>query len=495
MMKTIAIGLLLAPMLAFAKPLLICNEDNDRFFYLEDRWHTAEGIRDYFDGIAKGGAMTHYFMCVNGQRTSYDSKVWEPIWLGANDPRSDGKSTNDLWCVNAKKVHDRGLDPWAIWIGCAREKGVSPWISMRMNDTHWANVRNAFRNESRFYARQDLWCGPQQAAWDYSKAEVREHALALVKEILGRWDADGIELDWLRHPRHLPEGRGAELAHVITGFMRDVRRETELAAKRRGHPVKVGVRVPTDFSAALPLGLDAESWAREGLVDLVVPCNFYDTADFAWDARAWIDRLRAANAKVTVVPGFCNMARAHPGAPLFPMDEDRAFLRGWAALYGDRGLYVFNAFYHRDETKGWFLSGGLAPDRLAKGPRRFPIGWHDIRPKGCDAGVQLPCSLAQGRTLRIRAAKVGVKDAVDVILGFDGPSGRPSVTLNGVAAEKARAVDTREMFFPSDVKAAVAWRFPASALTNGVNAVGVSSVPASPVQIVWGEIYVRDFAR
>ena len=474
-----------------AKPILICNEDNDRFFYLEDRWHTAEGIRAYFDGIAKGGAMTHYFMCVNGQRTSYDSKVWEPIWLGANDPRSDGKSTNDLWCVNAKKVHDRGLDPWAIWIGCARERGVSPWISMRMNDTHWANIRNAFRNESRFYARQDLWCGPECPAWDYSKAEVREHALALVKEILGRWDADGIELDWLRHPRHFPEGRGAELAHVITGFIRDVRRETELAAKRRGHPVKVGVRVPTDLSAALPLGLDAETWAKEGLVDLVVPCNFYDTADFAWDARAWIDRLRAANAKVTVVPGFCNMARAHPGAPLFPMDEDRAFLRGWAALYGDRGLYVFNAFYHRDETKDWFLSGGLAPDRLAEGPRRFPVGWHDIRPKGCDAGVQLPRSLARGRTLRIRAAKVGAEDAVDVVLGFDGPTDRPTVTLNGVAAAKVRTVDRKALFLPPDVKATFAWRFPASALTNGVNSVGVSSVADSSAQIVWGEIAVK----
>lgn len=472
------------------KPILICNEDNDRFFYQADKWHTDEGIRAYFDSISSGGALTHYFMCVNGQRTSYDSKVWEPIWLGANDPRYDGKSTNDLWCVNAKKVHDRGLDPWAIWIDCAREKGISPWISMRMNDTHISYIKNGFRNERRFYERTDLWCGPKNAAWDYSKAEVRAHALALVKEILDRWDADGIELDWLRFPTHLPWKKGPELAHFITDFTREVRQTADLAAKRRGHPVKVGARVPTNFAASLAMGLDAEAWAREGLVDAIFPCNFYTTADFSWDARAWTDRIRAANPHVTVVPGFCNMARQHPKAPQFQLDADKSFLRAWVALYGGtpQGFYIFNAFYHGQETKDWFLSGGLAPDRVSDGSRRFLASWHDINPPGCDAEVQLPRSLAEPQTIRIRAVKDPADVEARVVLGFDSPTELPKVTLNGEVATAAKPVDPKTMFFSPDVKFAAAWKFPISALEDGVNVICFPGQRGSSAKVVWGEV-------
>lgn len=477
-------------------PILICNEDNDRFFYMADRWHTAEGIRAYFDTISAGGAMTHYFMCVNGQRTSYDSKVWEPIWRGANDPRPDGR-TNDLWCVNAKKVHDRGLDPWKIWIDCARKKGISPWISMRMNDTHFSNVKNAFRNERRFYERTDLWCSPKCAAYDYSKADVREHALALVEEILDRWDADGIELDWLRFPCHFPFGRGPEFAHFITDFTRDVRCAADRAAKRRGHPVKVGARVPTNFEAARAMGLDAEAWAREGLVDALFPCNFYSTADFLWDSDVWTTRIRAANQRVVVVPGFCNMASLYPKAPKFSLDADKGFLRAWASLYGgtSAGFYVFNAFYFGADAKSWLLSGGLAPSRLSEGSRRYLASWHDVAPKGCAAEAQLPRPIAKGATIRVRTARLPADRSVRVVLGFDGQTTLPSVRLNGTEAEAETSVDLGAMFLSKNVKAAASWTFPTETLTNGLNRIDVAPVAeASAVQVVWAEIAVDIFA-
>ena len=113
--------------------ILAINEDNDRYFLAARRdpnLLTADGARGYFDSVAAGGAVTHFFMCVNGQRTSYDSKVWEPIWLGVND-RTENGTTNNAWCVNAKILNDRGIDIWKIWCARAREKGISPWISMR----------------------------------------------------------------------------------------------------------------------------------------------------------------------------------------------------------------------------------------------------------------------------------------------------------------------------------------------------------------------------
>ena len=478
-----------------ARPWLVCNEDNDRYFYSKnDVAFTEKGMLDYFDSISAGGALTHYFMCVNGQRTSYASKVWEPIWRGLDEPNSAGR-TNDAWCVNAKKVHDRGLDPWAIWIRRAREKGVSPWISMRMNDTHFADRNPMFRNESFFYAHPELKCRPGKTdwasmAWNYAEPAVRKHMMDLVLEILDRWDADGLELDWLRFTTHLPPGRARERAHVLTDFMRDVRRETERAARRRGHPVKLAARVPTNPAAAAGLGLEPERWAKEGLVDLVVACNFYTTADYNWDFATYRARIKAANPSVELLPGACNMVRLHPRGKGFQMDADPAFFRAWAALYGRAadGLYLFNAFYHKQAVKDWFLDGALAPDRVAEGPRRFLCTWHDINPEGCDAEVQLPRAVSADPVFRVRAARGPADREARVVLGFDRKEPVGAVALNGVPAVSSSTVDPQKTFFAADVVHAASWSFPVAALKDGENRVELKGVPGSPAQVVWCEI-------
>ena len=149
--KEICMLLVLACGYASANPrqILAINEDNDRYlYYAKGDALTVKGAQDYFDTVAAGGAVTHFFMCVNGQRTSYDSKVWEPIWLGIGEGDEYGR-TNNPWCVNAKILNDRGIDLWKIWCARAREKGVSPWISMRMNDAHNASAaRKMHRNET-----------------------------------------------------------------------------------------------------------------------------------------------------------------------------------------------------------------------------------------------------------------------------------------------------------------------------------------------------------
>ncbi len=35
-----------------------------------------------------GGKVTHFFMCPSGQRPSYGSEVWEPIWTGLDEPNA-----------------------------------------------------------------------------------------------------------------------------------------------------------------------------------------------------------------------------------------------------------------------------------------------------------------------------------------------------------------------------------------------------------------------
>ena len=57
----------------------------NHFFNLPASWMTREGLVRYLDDVLQG-PVTHFVMCVNGQRTSYDSKTWEPIWKGMDEP-------------------------------------------------------------------------------------------------------------------------------------------------------------------------------------------------------------------------------------------------------------------------------------------------------------------------------------------------------------------------------------------------------------------------
>ncbi len=136
------------------RPVLIVNEDNDHYFKLDRSLMTVEALQRYIDGYAQGH-VTHFFMCPSGQRPSYGSRVWEPIWAGcAPEYYRNAEGTN--WTENAKLLHDRGIDPYAVWIRRCREKGISPWISPRMNDTHFVHITNYFRNTT-------FWHTPQRA--------------------------------------------------------------------------------------------------------------------------------------------------------------------------------------------------------------------------------------------------------------------------------------------------------------------------------------------
>ena len=178
---------------------------------------------------------------------------------------------------------------------------------------------------------------------NYAHAEVREHHMALVRELLERYDMDGLELDWMRFGYHLTPGREREEGAILTEFVRATRALTNEWSTKRGHPVLLGVRVPAHPDAAAGLGMDGVAWAQEGLIDLLIPCPFWSSSDFDIPVELWRERLGPAADKVTVAPGLEYNARPWPGGAA--VANDLACARGFAASAHHRGadsLYLFN---------------------------------------------------------------------------------------------------------------------------------------------------------
>jgi outer membrane protein assembly factor BamB len=478
------------------RPMLIVNEDNDHYFKQKAELMTEAALQAYIDRFANT-KVTHFFMCPNGQRTSYRSAVHEAIW----DPVA-GTMPNDIWCVNAKLLHDQGIDPYRVWIARCREKGISPWLTMRMNDVHFVTTPNYFRNTTFWRTRPDLWRVPnaKSGAWtdcafDYSHQEVRDYHLALVRELFERYDVNGFELDWMRFGYHLTPGKEKEQSPILTEFTREVRRIAKTWEAKRGHPIQLAARIPSHPDAAAGLGMDGVRWAKEGLVDLLVVSPFFSSSDFDIPLEVWQERLGEQANKVRVVPAIDNGLAPYPGAPR--IDNDRALLYGWAASSRYRGadsFYLFNWIYFPLDKPAFrpILDKGLDEETVVSAPRRHPVCYRDTVPKGFSSGSQLPKTLDKPVTFVIPTGKKPSAGKATVILGLADQAGVKEAacagSLNGNPSTACAEVSSNLKKYGAKTARALCFEFPLDAVRDGTNTVVIAPKAGTPQQIIWAEI-------
>ena len=345
---------------------MIFNEDDSHFFG-GGVPPSREKLNQYVDRLSAAGKVTHFFMCVNAQKANFPSKVLEAAW--EYDRTVCGKPTT--WGQNLKKLHDGGIDPYDVWIRRCREKNVSPWISIRMNDVHYAFDMSYAGHSSFWREHPEFWRQPDATKGDwglralnYSNAEVRARILAFVVEVLERYDVDGIECDWMRFTDHLTPNHELEESACLTELMSKIRQVVREASVKRAHPISIAARVDSDPEAALLRGTDPFAWASAGSIDILIPCNFFASADFWLPCREWIRRIRQVNPLVKVVPGTDSgiVIKGTKKRRLMTIEEYCT----WAERVnrqGTDGAYVFNFFQHPLNGPVWnfVVDEGLAP--------------------------------------------------------------------------------------------------------------------------------------
>lgn len=446
---------------AIAGPIL--NLDSTQFFFEHPAGQiSGETVDAYIDLLADAGIRT-FFTCVNAQKANYASKVWEPDWSGY-DPRG-GDDQPVLRHIppgavpatrqrleSAQRLADLGINLHDRLLRRCRQRGMGAWVSVRLNDVHDclledSSLLSTFYKEQRAAGRLrathrgGYWWADRGLDWE--RPEVQEHYFKLVLEQLGTLDLDGLELDWMRFVYHFRPGRELAGGQVITEWMRRVRAACERAAVRLGHPVMLGVRVPSRPETARRSGLDAVAWAREGLVDLVVPTPFWTTTDFDVPVVEWKRLLEGTGARLA--PGIEIRYQPVPNGPALMMSPELTAGAALPLLHGGADLvYLFNydpLSLLRMKTPGggplWtmdlFNRTGRALQSaagLAAEPRLHAVTYHDVRAPGEPADNALP--------------------AVDTGEDFPWP---PGCALRVVTGPKpvGRAVELRLEFAPSTV--------------------------------------------
>ena len=478
---------------------LCLNEDNSHYFFTRaGEKLDADTVAGFVDQYA-GTQVRELMLSANSMRTSYASEVWDPIWRGydpngpddqpllASTPAASREGSRK-WIHTAWDLAQRKIDPYQLWTARARRHGISPWVSMRMNDLHNVDDERSFMHSEFWRAHPEYRRVPwraaswQDRAFDFAHAEVREYHLKLVRELVTRYPCDGIELDWMRFGFHFQPGREREGGELLTGFMREVRK---LAGRKR-----VGVRVPSRPQTAVELGMDAVRWAELGLVDMVVVTPFWASIETDMPIELW---RRLLPPRVTLAAGLELLIRPYHAYAI--QKNSLETVRGVAAAMLERGadrVYLFNymdsqtAMERAEDTKAVLNECGKL-STLAGKTRRHVATYADTWGPGEASAALLPKSAGAGNWFALRLA-TGPKwtGRAEVRLACDGPA-PAELRVNGVQCEYAGL--RKEGPAPWPKEPVHVWTAEAAASQPVMTVIDARAANA-PLKVHWAEVAV-----
>jgi len=483
----------------------IFNQDDSEFCYVRDPSEVSgEAVDAWVDGLAEAGVGT-LMSCVCAMVANYRSSVWETRW-SRYDP--NGPDDQPLlahlppesvpairrWVESERRLAELGVNFHERAFARCKQHGIGAWASIRMNDLHDCNLPESPLLSS-FYMDQKArglvrvpyrMGGWPDLALDWGREEVRDHYMRLVREVLSFRGIEGLELDWMRFGWHFRIGREAEGGELLTEWIRQVRHLCDVAEEREGHPVRLGCRVPSTPQTARMLGMDGARWAREGLVDLIVPTPFWETCEFDIPIATWKGLLEGTGCELA--GGLEIRYQPCRGGWSGMMTPELAAGAATAVLAGGADhVYLFNYFAKGHLDNLWShesyvrtLSAMRGLGTLDKLARRHGVTFRDIVAPGEPSGRLLPAEPGLS-IFRIQSGPKPVGRSVQVLLELDA-SGDTEPEAPGVRANSVECPGPLR-----EGKAVLLYPVPEAGLSDGETVIeATSSLRIVRVEVVIG---------
>jgi len=424
---------------------------------------------------------------------------------------------DDEWApMGAAKLVKDGDDPLEIVYARLRAAGIPTLAGFRLNDHHGCGWTPWMQAHISWSLGQDTGDRGWRAVgdlrqMDYAVAGVRERYLAVLGEILTRYELDGLQLDFGRTAPFVSAPK-REQGRLLTQFLRDARglvdRWARTAAGGRG---RLGAIVPWDLEFCAREGIEVTTWLREGLLDHVSPGEWYYN-DWNLPIHRWADITRGTGcALVPLIMGSVS-GRPHSGFErknvMLLRDNDvldAPKARALAETYCDQGAEGINFYNVTCIVPGFFTDASLAvsklvrqwldPDAIAGGSRHYfyarRLGYRPTEYDDYSSGAPF---------VRLALPGVGTTASLDFRFGADLKQRQAALrfkTLHAAATDLAVTVNGAALGAPRAVTAPDAkrpylllWEFAIGAppLRRGDNTIVFTSHQARDPVIEIGEL-------
>ena len=217
-----------------------------------------------------------------------NSVSWCMMWAIA----IKGKSPTRYWQTQMRgaSLTPAMPDPTPVIAVFCRRNDIEIVGSLRMNDCHDAfgmpfpklayplkveHPELLIGEESQRGGPDDGLAAAMWSGLDYAHEKVRADRLWWIENSAKNYDLDGLDLNFFRMPWLFKLGEEEKNIPLMTGFLRQARKRLDEISRLRGRPLLLGVRIPGTLEACLRMGIDIETWLREGLIDRLLTGGGY----------------------------------------------------------------------------------------------------------------------------------------------------------------------------------------------------------------------------
>ena len=368
--------------------------------------------------------------------------------------------------ANMHMLRKAGLDSLSLVTKRVHEAGMEVFWTHRINDIHDSFTDWLFSNWKRDHP-ECLMGTPEDmkryqishprymwSTLDFEKPEVLDYLYLVTEEVCQRYDVDGIEIDYFRHPlffRPNLEYKPATAAQleIMTGFQRRIREMACREGNRRGRPIMVATHVPMSRETCLHVGIDLERWLRDDLLDVLVVGSGYQPLSMPsgdlvelghahdvpvypnisasgmeqWGGRIEAWRAAASNVWRAGADGI-NLFNWFPGVPndsVFMTLGDPETLAGLDKVFGIDNVREDYGCLEQAVVQSQILPVTLDP---AGKPREVNL------PIGDDIAAAAEAGRLKETTLRVQFVSRAPGDKVELLLG-----GRPVAPEGEISEE------------------------------------------------------------
>ena len=196
--------------------------------------------------------------------------------------------------VPLELIEEYGRDPLEIQLDFSRKHGMEAAWCIRMNDFH-----DSFPMGSRRYnyglakfkrdhpqcmmGKEGDWEKYGQhnprSGWtrlDFAIPQARDHIFAIIEEVAHNYDVDLIGMEFFKYWPFFRESMDGdpvvpEHVELMNDLLRRIRRMADDVASRRGRPLLLAAHTPFGLADCMHVGVDLETWLKEGLIDQFSP--------------------------------------------------------------------------------------------------------------------------------------------------------------------------------------------------------------------------------